>query len=249
MNSLVPLYPQYSSTTSGSSLKLWVHEAEKQGLTCPTRILCCYPEEDGFITALAKRVGVTLSQITHYPRVRVLLSAHGLPERVIKAGDPYQSHVEKTCRALIAKVLSDNPTVTNVEWVTCYQSRVGPLKWIGPSTDDEIKRAGHDNIPVVVVPVAFVSEHSETLVELDIEYRQLAQKHNVPAYKRVMTVQCDAPFIEGLAHQIQRTLSIGCEVRSGQDQRICTGKQTFCPHVYEIKTPYYEGEERVKCGV
>lgn len=246
---LVPLYPQYSSATSGSSLKLWEEESEKQNLTCPVRALCCYPEEAGFISSLAQRVGTTLSQIVHYPKVRVLLSAHGLPERMIRAGDPYQDHVEKTCRALISKVQSARPEIKNTEWVICYQSRVGPLRWIGPATDDEIKKAGHENIPVVVVPVSFVSEHSETLVELDIEYRKLAQEHGVPAYRRVMTVQCDAPFIKGLAQQIHRTLDLGCVMRSHQDERICTSQHMFCPHVHAVKTPCYGGEERADCGI
>ena len=97
----------------------------------------------------------------------MLFSAHGLPERVIKAGDPYQSQVEQTATAIAEP--SDG-----LDWSVCYQSRVGPLKWIGPSTDAEIRRAGADKVSVVLYPLSFVSEHSETLVELDIDYRHLA---------------------------------------------------------------------------
>ena len=113
----------------------------------------------------------------------MLFSAHGLPEKIVKAGDPYPEQCARTAEA-IAKSLSLNAS----DWTLCYQSRVGPLKWIGPSTDDEIRRAGRDKVPVVVVPIAFVSEHSETLVELDIEYRHMAEREGVPFFIRVPTV-------------------------------------------------------------
>ncbi len=95
-----------------------------------------------------------------------------------------------------------------LDWVSCYQSRVGPLKWIGPSTDDEIRRAGQDGVPMVVVPIAFVSEHSETLVELDIEYRTLAdEEQGVPFYGRVATVGTTGDFIDGLAGLVRQALA------------------------------------------
>src|SRR5260370_9909617 len=106
---------------------------------------------------------------------RVLFSAHGLPEKIIKAGDPYQSQVEQTAAAI-------GEHLGSVEWRISYQSRVGPLKWLGPSTEQEIHRAGADKVGVVLYPISFVSEHSETLVELTIDYRHLAQNSGVPAY-------------------------------------------------------------------
>ena len=106
---------------------------------------------------------------------RVLFSAHGLPKKIIAKGDPYQWQVENTAQAVV-----DDMKIEGLDWTVCYQSRVGPLEWIGPSTDDEIERAGKDGVPVIVVPIAFVSEHSETLVELDIEYKELAEEAGVP---------------------------------------------------------------------
>ena len=122
----------------------------------------------------------------------MLFSAHGLPERVIKAGDPYQSQVEQT-----AKAIAD--AIGGVDWSVCYQSRVGPLKWIGPSTDAEIRRAGADRVSVVLYPLSFVSEHSETLVELDIDYRHLAAEVGIPTYfacRRSARIRCSLPARE-----------------------------------------------------
>ena len=92
------------------------------------------------------------------------------------------------------------------DWVVCYQSRVGPLEWIGPSTDEEVRRAGRDGVPVLVAPIAFVSEHSETLVELDIEYRHVAEQAGVPAYMRAPTVDARGSFIDGLAGLVTAAL-------------------------------------------
>ena len=176
---LLPLYPQYSVTTSGSSIKDWHRAAAKAGLSVPTTEVCCYPTIDGLIDAQAALIEPYVQKISDNEKFRVLFSAHGLPKKVIAGGDPYQSHVEMTSKA-VAEKLSLAPE----NWVVCYQSRVGPLEWIGPSTDDEIERAGKDGIDVIVVPIAFVSEHSETLVELDIEYKELAEKAGVGHYFR-----------------------------------------------------------------
>src|SRR5262249_52867235 len=114
--------------------------------------------------------------------------------RVIDKGDPYQQQVEKTVRAVV-KILA----IDDIDYSICYQSRVGPMQWIGPSTEEEIILAGEDKLPLVVVPISFVSEHSETLVELDIDYRRLAQLHRVPGYWRVPALGVEELFIEALA--------------------------------------------------
>ncbi|MBF0393999.1 MAG: ferrochelatase, partial [Alphaproteobacteria bacterium] len=164
---LLPLYPQYSSTTSGSSIEAWRKAAAKAGLTAPTEAICCWPTEPGFIGTVARQTAEALAASP--PGARVLFSAHGLPKKVIAGGDPYRWQVERTAEAVVAAL-----GVPGLDWLVCYQSRVGPLEWIGPATDDEIRRAGADKVGLVVVPIAFVSEHSETLVELDIEYAELA---------------------------------------------------------------------------
>jgi ferrochelatase len=192
---LLPLYPQFSTTTTASSFKEWNDTAS---FRVPTKTIDSYPTEPGFIAASIELVKQGLADAGAGAR-RVLFSAHGLPERVIKAGDPYQAEVEQT-----AKAIADG--LGEIDWSICYQSRVGPLKWIGPSTEAEIRRAGADKVGVVVYPLAFVSEHSETLVELDIDYRHLAKKVGIPSYIRVPTVGTHPLFIAGLARLVRDAL-------------------------------------------
>jgi ferrochelatase len=192
---LLPLYPQYSTATTASSFAAW-HEASS--FKAPTATIESYPTDPGFIAASVELVKQGLADAGDGPK-RVLFSAHGLPERVIKAGDPYQKQVEQT-----AKAIAD--AIGGLDWTVCYQSRVGPLKWIGPSTDQEVERAGADKVGVVLYPLSFVSEHSETLVELDIEYRHLAEKAGVPRYVRVPTVGTHPKFIGGLADLVRSVM-------------------------------------------
>ncbi|HWG79020.1 MAG TPA: ferrochelatase [Stellaceae bacterium] len=196
---LLPLYPQYSTTTTGSSLADWRRAAQAVGLAASTGAVCCYPEEPGFIDTLAAGIREALLRWPKGEGRRVLLSAHGLPERIVAAGDPYPWQVERTAAALRAAL-----GLAEVEIVVCYQSRVGPLAWIGPATDAEIRRAGGEGVGLIVVPIAFVSEHSETLVELDIEYRHLAASAGVPRYIRVPTAGTAPAFIAGLAGLVRR---------------------------------------------
>src|SRR6202012_5760184 len=151
---------------------------------------------------------------------RLLLSAHGLPKRTIATGDPYQWQVEQTARALV-----DALGIKDLDWQVCYQSRVGPLEWIGPATDAQIRRAGAEGKGVIVAPIAFVSEHSETLVELDIEYGKLARDAGVPDYRRAATVGADPAFIGGLAGLVRRATSATGTI-SGGETRLCPAQ--FC---------------------
>jgi protoporphyrin/coproporphyrin ferrochelatase len=195
---LLPLYPQFSTTTTGSSLKAW--QDATMELKVPTATVESYPTEPGFIRASVELIKEGLAQVSGARRV--LFSAHGLPEKTIKAGDPYQSQVEQTAAAI-------SEHLGPVGWSVCYQSRVGPLRWIGPSTEQEIRRAGHDKTGVVLYPLSFVSEHSETLVELDIDYRRLAREAGVPNYIRVPTVGTHPQFIHGLANLVRAALWSG----------------------------------------
>jgi ferrochelatase len=221
---LAPLYPQFSSTTTASSLRAWGLAAAAAGLTVPTRSLCCYPTDEGFVAAVAGQVRAALAEVRGGQRLRVLFSAHGLPQKVVAAGDPYQWQVERTVEAVVASIGG-----SGLDYAICYQSRVGPLAWIGPSTDAEIARAGADGVAAIVVPIAFVSEHSETLVELDIEYGHLAKEKGVPVYVRAPTVGTASSFIAGLAEQIRRTAACTGTMRSGNDGRICPARFGKCP--------------------
>ena len=192
---LLPLYPQFSTTTTASSFQAWNDAAT---FKVPTKSIESYPTEPGFIDASVELVKQGLVEAGAGLK-RVLFSAHGLPERIVKAGDPYQAQVEQTARAIAQRI-------DGVDWSVCYQSRVGPLKWIGPSTEEEIRRAGSDETSVVLYPLSFVSEHSETLVELDIDYRHLAEQARVPRYVRVPTVGTHPLFIGGLARLVRDAL-------------------------------------------
>jgi ferrochelatase len=186
------------------------------------RAVCCYPAERGFVAAVAAAIREKLAGWSG-PAPRILFSAHGLPKRVIRRGDPYQWQVERTAAAVVAALGSAAP-----DWTVCYQSRVGPLEWIGPSTVEEVRRAGRDRVPVLVVPIAFVSEHSETLVELDIEYRHVAEQAGVPAYVRVPTVDARETFIAGLADLVKGALERPAAIAPEGGQRICPAAFSRC---------------------
>ena len=172
---LLPLYPQFSTTTTASSVGAWQKAADAAGIAAQTRAVCCYPRSDGLIAAHVALIEPVLTDATEAGKPRVLFSAHGLPKRVVARGDPYQWQVEETARRIAARFGRDD-----LDWTVCYQSKVGPLAWLEPSTVEELDRAGRDRVPVVVAPIAFVSEHSETLVELDVTYRKHAEDMGIP---------------------------------------------------------------------
>lgn len=218
---LLPLYPQYSTTTSASSLADWWRAAKKAGVAAPTSRVCCYPREQGFSAAVVAKIRAAMAGASPGLSYRLLLSAHGLPRRTIQRGDPYQWQVEQSAIAIVRAL--DMP---QLEPVICYQSRVGPLEWIGPATDAEIIRAGRDGKGVVVAPIAFVSEHSETLVELDIEYARLAREYGVADYRRAGAVGSHPDFIAGLAGLVRRAVG-GKTVTCGAG-RICPAVHRAC---------------------
>jgi ferrochelatase len=218
---LLPLYPQFSTTTTASSQRVWRAIARKIGLVAPQRMICCYPAEAGFVTALARITQDALTEAaTRAPgqAPALIFSAHGLPQKIVDKGDPYVAQVRATVAGVVAQLgLPDG------QWEIAFQSRVGPLQWIGPATDAVI--AGHAKArrPIVVVPVAFVSEHSETLVELDIEYRQLAETNGAPVYLRAPTVAAHPDFINGLASLVRQALTQSVPLQSGCGRNACQG--------------------------
>ena len=232
---LLPLYPQYSTTTTASSLNDWQAAAKRARLEVPSRAICCYPRQPGFIAEMAAGMGASLAEAGSSGRPRVLFSAHGLPEKVVAAGDPYQWQVEQSAAAIVEALVHSGVAAQDLDWIVSYQSRVGPLEWIKPYTDAEIERAGRDGVPLVVVPLAFVSEHSETLVELDIEYRNLAEQSGVPLYLRVATVGSGRAFVGGLADLVAAAVAGDLEdvpavgSGSGSGARTCPAACGRCP--------------------
>jgi len=216
---LLPLYPQYSVTTTGSAIRAWREAAARAGLSAVERRICCYPWERGFINAVGAGVCAALGKRRAGTEYRILFSAHGLPQRTIAAGDPYQWQIERTVEAVVAEI-----GIENLDWRICYQSRVGSLKWLEPATDVEIRRAGAEGKGLIVVPVAFVSEHSETLVELDMDYAKLALESGAADYIRVATVRTDEPFIRGLAELVQKAVV--------SERAVSCGGGRICPALF-----------------
>ena len=221
---LLPLYPQYSNATSGSSIKEWLDVCKEENLKTETKIICCYPTEKDFILSYANLIKEKISKNSLAETI-LIFSAHGLPENKIKQGDPYQWQVEHTVNALVEKM-----SIKNLNYILSYQSRVGPLKWIGPSTDTVIKNEAQKNKIIVVVPVAFVSEHSETLVELDIEYKKLATENGSKDYLRVPAVTVNQDFINSLKSSILKASS-GNKFTSSIK---CPEKYRKCPRFLNI---------------
>ena len=221
---LLPLYPQYSNATSGSSIKEWLDVCKKKNLTVDTKTICCYPTEKDFILSYANLIKEKIN-IEDLDKITLIFSAHGLPENKIKQGDPYQWQVEQTVNELVKKL-----SIKNLNYILSYQSRVGPLKWIGPSTDIVIKNEAKKNKIIVVVPVAFVSEHSETLVELDIEYKKLAEENGSQQYIRVPAVTINKNFINSLKSSI---LQVSHEERFTSSVK-CPKQFKKCPRIQNL---------------
>ena len=216
---LLPLYPQYSALTSGSSINEWNDLCKKENYKVKTKTICCYPTENNFIESHANLIKKTIKTLKNN-NFKLLFSAHGLPVSKIKKGDPYQWQVEETVKGIMSKLSSKN-----IDYVISYQSRVGPLKWIGPPTDEVIIKYSKEKKGIVIVPIAFVSEHSETLVELDIEYKKLAEKNGCSFYKRVAALGTEENFIKGLAELVLKQETRGNFISSS----MCPNKYVKCP--------------------
>jgi ferrochelatase len=197
---LLPLYPQYSTTTTASSLKDWFAAYKGPGRW---RAICCWPTAKGLVEAHAQAIRDRW-ETAGRPDVRLLFSAHGLPQKVVDGGDPYRAQIEATA----ARVAALLPEIA--DWRVSFQSRVGRLKWLAPSTEAEIRRAGAEGKGVIVSPIAFVSEHVETLVELDHDYAKVAREVGCAPYLRAAAPGVREPFIAELAQA-----ALSAQARSG----------------------------------
>ncbi|CAM9722731.1 unnamed protein product [Chrysoparadoxa australica] len=201
---VLPLYPHFSISTSGSSLRVLRNlfagsEGEKLG-SVPHTVVPAWYDRPGYVKAVAGLIKREINKYTHEERttgegVHVLFSAHGVPNSYIELGDPYQSHVQK-CVELIQAEYEDEEVTSHLS----YQSRVGPIEWLKPYTEDIIPQLGLGGVRnLVVVPISFVSEHIETLEEIDMEYRELAEANGVSNWRRVPALNTDPLFLEDLS--------------------------------------------------
>ena len=221
---LLPLYPQYSNATSGSSISEWQDICKKENLKTETKIICCYPTEKDFILSYSNLIKKKID-LNKLKDTTLIFSAHGLPENKIKKGDPYQWQVEQSVKELVKEL-----SIKKLNYILSYQSRVGPLKWIGPSTEKIIKDEAKKQKIIIVVPVAFVSEHSETLVELDIEYRKLAEENGSKEYIRIPAVTVNQDFINSLKSNIL----LASSGKKFTSSIMCPQKFVKCPRLQNI---------------
>ena len=198
---LLPLFPQYSTTTTQTSLKAWHDAAEQAGLTCPISHVCCFPVQPDFVTAHVEVISKMLKTQDWSAPVHIAFSAHSLPQKIVDQGDPYPRQVQNSVDAIMAQL--DRP---DVEFSLSYQSRLGPVKWLEPRLRETIADVGRQGKSMLVVPIAFVSEHVETLVELDQEMREVALEAGVADYVRSPSLGVHPNFIEALSQVTKSVL-------------------------------------------
>lgn len=201
---ILPLYPQFSISTSGSSFRLlerlWKENPKLQAIDYT--VIDSWYKEPGYLQAMANLIGQELDQCSNPNEVHVFFSAHGVPKSYVEeAGDPYQQEIEE-CTYLIMRTLNrPNPHIL------AYQSRVGPVEWLQPYTEDAIPELAEKGVKdLVVVPISFVSEHIETLQEIDIEYREIAEQSGIHNFRRVPALSTDPVFIKALADLVLHAL-------------------------------------------
>jgi ferrochelatase len=212
---LLPLYPQYSKTTTGSSLNDWQRKVARFEIPLPCAVIPEFYDDPLYIEAVVERVNEGLARFrrphgsTDHGRqsssrdVHLLFSAHGLPVSVVEAGDPYQAQVEATVRLVMERGGWPNPHTV------CYQSRVSPGRWLQPSLDSTLARLAAEGADsVLVIPISFVSDHVETLFEIDVEAREHAVRAGIKQFELMPALNDSPTFIRSLASLVLR------EVRS-----------------------------------
>ena len=218
----LPLYPQFSTTTTESSFE----DFEKNYSHPNVNKICCYPVQSGLVKAYADLIRPIYERVKNEAgkAPRILFSAHGLPEKTIKSGDPYQWQVFETTKAVVKEL-----GIENLDYKNTFQSRVGPLKWIEPYTDAEIEIAGAEKQSLLIVPIAFVNEHSETLYEIEQQYRELAKEKGVPVFARVPAVATHPDFINGLADLVYEAIKNNKSCAPDGGKKICPVEFGKCP--------------------
>lgn len=197
---VLPLYPQFSISTSGSSFRLleelWEQDPVLQKIDYT--VIPTWYDRPGYLQAMADLIAQALDRFENPDDVHVFFSAHGVPVSYVEeAGDPYQEEIEN-CTELIMKTL-DRPNPHTL----AYQSRVGPVEWLKPYTEDALEELAEEGVKdLAVVPISFVSEHIETLQEIDMEYREIAEEAGIERFERVPALNTHPIFISELATMV-----------------------------------------------
>ncbi|KAM0904458.1 hypothetical protein ACQ4PT_017994 [Festuca glaucescens] len=204
---VLPLYPQYSISTSGSSIRVLQNIVKEDAFFAglPISIIESWYQREGYVKSMADLIEKELTVFSNPEEVMIFFSAHGVPLTYVQdAGDPYRDQMED-CIALIMEELKSRGTLNN--HTLAYQSRVGPIQWLKPYTDEVLVELGQKGVKsLLAVPVSFVSEHIETLEEIDMEYRELALESGIENWGRVPALGCTSSFISDLADAVVEAL-------------------------------------------
>ena len=205
----LPLYPHRSRTTTGSSFREAKEVLERISPETPLTGIPAYPVYPPFIESLAETIGDSIREVPREEPLHIVFSAHGIPEFLVeKDKDPYQSDTEATVRTTMERIRFYFPD-REIHHALAYQSRVGPLKWLGPDTRSELARLAHAGVRnIVMVPVSFVSDHQETLYEMDILYRDLARELEIPRFLRASSLNTRPLFIRALSSLVREKAGI-----------------------------------------
>ena len=231
---VLPLYPHFSISTSGSSFRelqrLRLLDPDFQKL--PLRCIRSWFDHPGYVRSMAELIAEEIRASDVPEEAHVFFSAHGVPKSYVEeAGDPYQQQIE-ACTALIMEELKSILGTSNPHTLA-YQSRVGPVEWLKPYTEEALEALGEAKTrDLVVVPISFVSEHIETLEEIDIEYRELATESGVVNFRRVRALDTYPPFIKGLADMVSASLD-GPEVNLDQAAELPTTVKLYPQEKWE----------------
>ena len=190
---LIPLYPQYSTTTTKSSLEDFEEAFHNSGMDAVLVEVKHYYENDLYNEAVIERIKEKMED-AEYTDFDIIFSAHGLPQKIVDAGDPYQRHVERHVELLKTKLKEHGMDFHQVH--LAYQSKVGPMKWLEPSLEDALQRVR--NRGVIIYPIAFTIDNSETDFELAIEYREVAEEMGFKEYRVCRCVNDSPKFVEAL---------------------------------------------------
>jgi protoporphyrin/coproporphyrin ferrochelatase len=205
---LLPLYPHYSYATTLSSMKEWRRVYGNPNGGPPEHAIESFYNHPSYIQAVVQKVGVCLRQFPDSSRIHLLFSAHGIPLSLVDKGDPYPRQIEETVR-----LANEQGSKRYANWpktqLLCFQSRVGPMRWLEPSFLGTMERLGHEGVKeMLVVPISFVTEHIETLHEINIDGRSDAKKWGIERFRMMPAVGDSAPFIAALADLVLKFAGI-----------------------------------------
>jgi len=216
---VLPLFPHFSVTTTGAAAKKLIRCFDQHGGVREMRrsYVTHYETEPGYIAALTDLIAEEMRRFPD-PRpeaIQLLFSAHSIPTKYVERGDPYLRHHERTIAAVMTAL--ERRLGTRPPHRLSFQSKVGPVRWLEPSTEDTLRRlAGEGHEQILTVPISFVSEHIETLYELDIQYQALAREVGIPHFRRVPALNCHRAFIRGLAELVRARLAARYQLQAAE---------------------------------